>query len=302
MDFLTKLYSNDNFGIIFFTSISILVLAFLIILFFGKKDQKERKLAETKILNSNDNNAKNIKEETGEFAFQEHTSSTDLKIPVQETPIIPVPPIVEPSIKEEPILNVTPIFEAKVEEPINEVPLPPQTDFDFDALAASISKELESIGVSEEEEETKIVEPEIQKVEEPVNPTPIIAPTIEPMINPSIFATQKVEEPISEIKVEEKMQEIKTDEIKPIGTPAQFSSVFVSKKNEEPKLESASFAEPIKEPEVVAEPPKMEMPKPIDLPKLNTEVDNKEEPIPNMNFGSLENDIPSYSRNEENRM
>ena len=45
MDFLTNLYSNDNFGIILFIVISILVLAFLIVLFFGKKDQKERKLA-----------------------------------------------------------------------------------------------------------------------------------------------------------------------------------------------------------------------------------------------------------------
>ena len=43
MDFLESLYSIENFGIYLFVIIGILVILFLIVLFFGKKDQKKRK-------------------------------------------------------------------------------------------------------------------------------------------------------------------------------------------------------------------------------------------------------------------
>ena len=42
MDFLYKLYSNNYFGIGLFIVITVLAFAFLIILFFGKKDEKAR--------------------------------------------------------------------------------------------------------------------------------------------------------------------------------------------------------------------------------------------------------------------
>lgn len=42
MEFLYKLYSNDFFGIGLFIVITILAFSFLIILFFGKKDEKAR--------------------------------------------------------------------------------------------------------------------------------------------------------------------------------------------------------------------------------------------------------------------
>lgn len=299
MDFLTKLYSNDNFGIILFTSISILVLAFLIILFFGKKDQKERKLAETKILNNKDN-LTNIKDETSEIAFQEQAPVVNLEVPVpQET--FQAAPIMEEPTKIDSMSNVPPIFEAPVDEPNIDVPIPPQTDFDFDALAASISKELESIGVSTEENEDEIIpskEPEVKVFEETPTFTPILEPIKEPEINQNIFDSKEVEEPTSNYKIESSPIEPKVEEIKTSIKPAQFSSVFVSKKNEEKKVEEPTKIEPVKEPEAVL-PVQFEMPKPIDLPKLNTET--KEETIPNMSFGSLENDIPTYG-NDENRM
>ena len=43
MEFLYKLYSNDFFGIGLFIVITILAFSFLVILFFGKKDQKTKK-------------------------------------------------------------------------------------------------------------------------------------------------------------------------------------------------------------------------------------------------------------------
>lgn len=307
MDFLTKLYSNDNFGIILFTSISILVLAFLIILFFGKKDQKERKLAETKILNNNENNqTKEIKKE--EVAFQDQEPKVDLEIPQPESIMeVPMPPIPEVPNVVETSNTIPPIFEAKEETATDEVPMPPKTDFDFDALAASISKELESIGVSTDEsdfETAPIVEPVIQeeKVEEPtINQGPRLEPIIEPepVLNPVIFEAPAEVEPITEIKVEDIPPVQKIEENKPISTKAPFSSVFVNKKSEEPKIEEQNFVEPV---EVTPTKPTIELPKTIDLPKLNTSSESKDENIPKMNFGSLENDIPSYPKNEENRM
>ena len=43
MDFLYKLYSYNYFGIGLFIVITILAFAFLVILFFGKKDEKTRR-------------------------------------------------------------------------------------------------------------------------------------------------------------------------------------------------------------------------------------------------------------------
>ena len=48
MEFLYKLYESEYFGIGLFIVITILTFLFLVILFFGKKDEKVRKLEETK--------------------------------------------------------------------------------------------------------------------------------------------------------------------------------------------------------------------------------------------------------------
>lgn len=50
MEFLNKLYSNEYFGIGLFIVISILAFTFLVVLFFGKKDEKAR-IKEEKLLN-----------------------------------------------------------------------------------------------------------------------------------------------------------------------------------------------------------------------------------------------------------
>lgn len=321
MDFLTKLYSNDNFGIILFTSISILVLAFLIILFFGKKDQKERKLAETKVLSTNKNDEKE------KVAFEEKSESKQLEIqPTIENTVEPIVPFTAtPNVEvvNEPI--APPIVEKPIENEVSE-PLPPKTDFDFDALAASISKELESIGVDTDElENTRPLKPVIEPSEStsPISITdfddyqeepmmePIIAPMIEPEIqtmtnpNPIVFNTPVQKEPVTEIKAEENPQPVIEEKPK-ISRPAPFSSVFVSKKEDTPEMPPINN-EVVEETQPVMEkvPPKpvMELPKTIDLPKLNTSTETtKQEAIPNITFGSLEQDIPNYGNNNENRM
>ena len=57
MEFLYKLYDNEYFGIALFIVIAILIFLFLLILFFGKKDEKKRKLEETKRLELESANA-----------------------------------------------------------------------------------------------------------------------------------------------------------------------------------------------------------------------------------------------------
>lgn len=93
MEFLYKLYDQKYFGIGLFIAIAFLIFLFLVILFFGKKDEKE-KLEETKKL---------------ELANLENYKEAD-----DNTKEIPVPEIEQPIIKEE-------IENTKVEEEIPEI-------------------------------------------------------------------------------------------------------------------------------------------------------------------------------------
>ena len=88
MDFLNKLYESNYFGIGLFAVICVLVVAFLIVLFFGKKDEKKRNLEETAKLNlQNEQNT-----------FNETTPETPVEVAVAPTletvePVTPVPPV-----------------------------------------------------------------------------------------------------------------------------------------------------------------------------------------------------------------
>ncbi|MCI8394808.1 MAG: hypothetical protein HFH86_04955 [Bacilli bacterium] len=289
MDFLTTLYSNDNFGIILFITISILVLAFLIILFFGKKDQKERELAETKALEMNS--------EVGQKAFQDDEKEVELEVPVPKVSE-PVPnfttsnKILNENLTNEnrEELEKTPVLEEQKIEPIipnSSIEGPniesPRLDFDFDALAASISKELENIGVA---------------VEEPPKDEPIQKEYNEPVIPP--ISAQKM----AEIERYERPVELKEERPK-VPPKTQFSSVFVTKKKDNTPV--VVELEPVKPLEssissITKETPKMELPKTIDLPKLNNDSKPELNNHANIVFPSLENDIPAYHKDNENRM
>jgi len=312
MDFLSSLYSNENFGIILFAVISILVLAFLLILFFGKKDQKDRKLAETKKIE-----LENQEQEQASVAFQETEPAKPIEIPVE--------PIAETMVRTPNlVLNEDLITEANQEEIpnpvelINQVPKPleepvmPNKEFDFDALAASISKELESIG--KPEPEAPIEEPKQEETKIPTFDS--LVELTSKALNP-----EEKEEPAknasempSALEVKEKKEEVMDKPKMP--RPTQFSSVFVTKKKEtipeikedikeEPEIPETKV-EPII-PEPVPVKPTFELPKTIDLPKLNNDPVPNPEPViknntSNIIFPSLENDIPAYPKNDENRM
>ena len=329
MDFLNNLYSNDNFGIILFTFISILVLAFLIILFFGKKDQKERELAVAEKNNNNSNN--NEINLNSEVAFGQNAQGTMLEVNSAPTNMNNSNNMMMNNQMYNQMGNtVAPQMNTFPQPPIQQeeydsVLQPPKTDFDFDALAASISKELESIGVEVDDTDKTLVNIPPIPVEEP---TPIIEEkTMSPIMNqnPVVleppFQDQSIQEqpiqeqpvqvtpiPIQEMKVETPVPPIiekpVIEEKMTLPNPSQFSSVYVNKKMEpEPMMVEPKPVEP--SPTPVSKP--MEMPKTIDLPKLNTESTPKVEPIKEkdrMNdvFSSLENNYSAYPNNNENRM
>lgn len=309
MDFLTNLYSNDNFGIILFITISILVLAFLIVLFFGKKDQKERKLAETKSLEVNNTLAQNafvdnqptvqlnIDPEIFDRAMKE-----DIKKEVEEPSvavenITVAPPIMEDHSYDLPMdfMENTPSIEPEKEE--ENTVTPPKMDFDFDALADSISKELEGISQTEQREETKVV---MDDVISPVE--------MEPIRKEPSFELPPIQEEVKPVIIEEPESTLQfTAPAKPkMPSPTQFSSVFVSKKKEEKALENEEPKQMIVEeptqaviPQVTPAKPNIELPKTIDLPKLNN---NQNTTNSNIVFSSLEEDVSTYSKDYENRM
>lgn len=132
MDFLNKLYESNYFGIGLFAVISVLVVTFLIVLFFGKRDEKKRQLEKpqdfvpTKPVDTNA-----FKETTPITPIDLNSSVAPTEISSPVTPIEPVAPIsmdmptnnvapiLEPTIAEQP---VTP----KIETPIIEAPVIPE--------------------------------------------------------------------------------------------------------------------------------------------------------------------------------
>lgn len=187
--FLEKLYSMENFGIYLFVVIGILVVLFLVILFFGKKDQKNKE----KITPVEDENKT-------QDTFKEESVPTPVEVSTPVAPVIPedVPAPLTTNVVLNDNLSVapTPVMPAEND---NEVPVQAK-EFDFDALANAISKELESIDKPSEKEEM---------------PSPKI-PTAEPenIVSPDIHEEETHIHP---------------------AMPTVFSSVYVNREKEEPK-------------------------------------------------------------------
>ena len=197
MDFLNKLYESNYFGIGLFAVIAFLVVTFLIVLFFGKKDEKKRKLEATQKL-------------AADNTFKETTESTPVEIPANPEPVEPinleansiVEPVVmtpnEPLVK--PVEPVTPIMPTP---PINQEPINPI-----------------------KEEDNHFVDN--LSIEEPVRPV-IDTPKVEPIITPvaPIIKDEPVVEPPIKV-VEPTKIEIPKETITPVEPII---------KEEEPKLE-----------------------------------------------------------------
>ena len=206
MNFLDKLYSSNYFGIGLFAVIAFLVVTFLIVLFFGKKDQKKRKLEETQKLEAKD-------------TFKETSVPTPVEIPVNPEPVAPinletntnenlepVKPVVEPSI-------VTP-----VEPVIPVMPVPPINSF------------------SEEPKEEYV---DNLILEESVKPV-IEEPKIEPIINTRPIINERIVEEVPQrVTLEPTKIEIPREPIHTIITEENSVNEPVAPilKEEDPKLQ-----------------------------------------------------------------
>lgn len=201
MDFLNKLYESNYFGIGLFTVISFLVVTFLVVLFFGKKDEKKRKLEETNSLKIENNNQ----------AFKEVSETTPVEGPI---PIVPT----------EEIKPVAPINIASVEEtlaaPINPTLVMPINSLNFESEPL---KPVAPIHYEEPEENNFIdnltVEEPLQEAETPV--TPIEPIRLETTKYENNIETKRIEPvritiPQEPVKVEPLIKEEETPIITPI--------------------------------------------------------------------------------------
>lgn len=241
MDFLNKLYESNYFGIGLFAVISFLVVTFLVVLFFGKKDEKRRKLE-----------AKDIVSTTNKDDLFKETST---EVPV-EIPVAPVAPIV-PEINDNiavPVIEETP--SPIITETPSVMPVPP-INFSNEPLkpVAPISYD----EVSPVEEIKPIVEPVIKEEVTPIITGPVETPIVTPVINPTIqnstvnsYVEPKVMEPIritipEEQPMEKPVVKPVVEETPRIVEPAVINDTYykpieeIKNENDEIKVPSIDF-------------------------------------------------------------
>jgi len=222
MNFLDKLYESNYFGIGLFAVISFLVVTFLVVLFFGKRDEKKRRMDTLKeVENSNTGNA-----------FSETSTPTPIEVPVANTPVMsePVGPVmptapenIAPAMAD--LTPVTPVAEVKPVAPImNESVAPINFSSEPIRPVAPINYESQEF-VEVPKEVTPINVPVTPIINE--NPTPIITEpvgNVEPIrLEPTTYdipVEPKVIEPIK-ITIPEEPVRVSSiiNEVKPIVNP-----------------------------------------------------------------------------------
>lgn len=226
MDFLNKLYESNYFGIGLFAVIAFLVVTFLIVLFFGKKDEKKRKLEATQKL-------------AADNTFKETTEPTPAEIPANPEPVEPinleansiVEPVVmtpnEPLVK--PVEPVTPIMPTP---PINQEPINPIKEEDNFVDNLSIEEPVRPVI------DTPKVEPIITPVAPIIKDEPVVEPPIKVVEPTKIEIPKETITPVEPIiKEEEPKLEINEEPV--INT--YYKPVEKSKEVEEVKVPNIDF-------------------------------------------------------------
>ncbi len=226
MDFLNKLYESNYFGIGLFAVIAFLVVTFLIVLFFGKKDEKKRKLEATQKL-------------AADNTFKETTEPTPVEIPANPEPVEPinleansiVEPVVmtpnEPLVK--PVEPVTPIMPTP---PINQEPINPIKEEDNFVDNLSIEEPVRPVI------DTPKVEPIITPVAPIIKDEPVVEPPIKVIEPIKIEIPKETITPVEPIiKEEEPKLEINEEPV--INT--YYKPVEKSKEVEEVKVPNIDF-------------------------------------------------------------
>lgn len=289
-ELLNKLYSYEYFGIYLMISIIVLIALFIIILFFGKKDQKEREIEATKKLQQINNDA--FKDDSLEQKLEiENVTKEQLENDTIAVPTIEdVPSIMATSDNEipEPVLpiqeampaesnnSVEPVAEISLETPVEDIPV-----VDIPVIETPVVEQ-------EKEEETA---PLLEKVEEKpliFNDFSLDMPSVPEDVQVEPIAPVVEQETEEEIEVPtfnfdeilQGVEETKKEQTYTKG-PEIFSSVYVPEKEvedtpatEEPVVkasvqEELEFELPTLKKDVIEEQKQEEVKEEIEVPELN---------------------------------
>ncbi len=297
-EFLSKLYNYEYFGTYLMISIAVLVLLFIIILVFGKKDQKNREIEATKKLQQiNTDNVGNVNAfaETSEPNKVEVEAPTTVNDPLNLTvPSAPEVPVMEPNLENDTIIVPT-INNISSEVPTPEMPEVPQVNPIQDVVLNQVPvppvMPAANVGVdsvSSEGETPSIIEavkPVLEKEDEqPFNFSHV---DLEPVtsVEPVAAEVPLDKEPQIEVPVfnfDDIVRET-TPVMEPVSQPKEvFSSVYTpEKKNEKSEIEMPATKEEEE----------------IELPTLKKDAEEIEKPILNdYNLNNLSGE--SYNINE----
>ncbi len=251
--FLDKIYSYDNFSLYLTIAIVVLVILFIIVLFFGKKDQKERELEATKKMQQLD----------GINGFKEENEPFKVEIPPQAN-VDAIPN--EVKIENETVNNEVNV---NAQEPKEDTIIMPVINNDEIELSP-IEPEPISIPVVNEETPTLADQPVFNVEPEPITndilfePQPVFKQEVE---TPLVFNEEPKEVDVpdfnlddilntaEEVKSEEIKPEPKVEEVKTQPQPEVFSSVFAPKKSDDDlDMELPSLKQEEVKPEEIAKP------------------------------------------------
>ncbi len=275
-DFLNRLYSYEYFGTYLMIAIAVLVLLFVIVLLFGKKDQKKREIEETK----------RLQQVTGEIAFKQEEKKEPVEVPMpsevkltneqleNDTIIVPnidvlntdnvtkEEEIPNPVLPTEPVENiVSPVLESKtdiekdvvapqiepvVETPVSEVVPPidvtniePPLELKDELLNSNVNPEPTEPVLTKEEEKPLVFEnPTLNFDNNVKTDIPEVNEVNEPLTEVPTFNFDEIMESIEEAKKEPTPVTPKAPEV--------FSSVYAPKK-EEMEIDLPQIKEEIKE-------------------------------------------------------
>jgi hypothetical protein len=281
MEFLYRLYSYDYFGIGLFIVITILAFSFLIILFFGKKDEKSRNENKVKENSIVSDTKENIEEENKIVDNSLETVSLPVEENQSENSVASsnIEPELNPFSLNNVVLNSNLVETSASNETIEleeeeEKKETEENEYNLDAVADELNTELNNEVITDE------------KNEEEFDPFKFNEPVIKEEVKKDIFSEKENIEPVS----------LNTEAPKKVVMPAQFSSVYLSRDNEPIKPEEEKKPVEVVEEEINPIPlkPEFELPKPLDLPKLNKNAEvepMKNENIINQGLGKENNNL-----------
>lgn len=280
MEFLYKLYSNNYFGIGLFIVITVLAFTFLIILFFGKRDQKVR---EEQALQKKKIESVSVKEETEQAVELNTVEPITLNEEVTAN--------IEPSREEiEPISIEEPETEEEIEI-FKEKPMEEMDPFVTSNIVLNTDYIEERAIVDEVQESYPNSTSDIYNLDSIINDDVVTVTddeSIDDVLNKydAIEETMIKEQPSVINSVENRVEanpvnsdesdlnvfESPSESLKKSSSP--FSSVYLTKEEAETKTE-----EPVIEPTPVTQSPlrrtNFEMPKRMDLPKRSASAINE---------------------------